>query len=282
LLTSALPIAAGVGLRTPHIDIVMSQGPSMPWFELLIDNWMAKGGLDQYVLDSVAERYPIAFHGVNMSLGGMAELDFDYLGQVKSILDKTKACGFSEHCSFSNYTQQRTPDLLPLPYTDEAVEHISKRIRLVQSVLERRIMIENVSTYVECHASSMSESQFIKSVLDESDCDLLLDLNNVYVNSVNHDFDATAYVNDLPHEKIKEIHLAGFEKKTGYLLDCHNNPVADEVWNLFEALLAKTGPISTLIEWDNDIPSWQTLVAERNKAQEFINSFLPRENACNL
>jgi uncharacterized protein (UPF0276 family) len=280
LLESALPISAGVGLRTPHIDIVMSQNPLMPWFELLIDNWLADGGIDQYVLDSVAERYPIAFHGVNMSLGGVAEFDFDYLERVKTILDKTNACCFSEHCSFTNYAFQRTPDLLPMPYTDEAVKHISKRIRDVQSVLERRIMIENVSTYIECHSSSMSESQFINNVINEADCDLLLDLNNVYVNSVNHDFDAMTYIKALPEHKIKEIHLAGFEKKDGYLLDCHNNHVADEVWSLFGALLARTGPISTLIEWDNDIPSWQILVAERNKAQGFIDSFSLRENAC--
>lgn len=270
-----LPKAAGVGLRTPHIQTILEQKPTMPWFELMLDNWLAKGGLDSHLLAAICEQYPIAFHGVNLSLGSSDPIDYNYLTKVKHLLDRTGAHCYSEHCSFSSIDGIRTPDLLPMPYTYEAAQHISQKISDVQIFLERRILLENVSCYIESTDNQMDEATFIAQVIQQADCDLLLDLNNVYVNAVNHKFSAQDYVNNLPLDKVKEIHLAGFEKKQGFLLDCHNNPICAEVWQLFEGVIAKQGPIPTLIEWDNDLPEWSTLVEEQQKAQGIIDLHPP-------
>lgn len=267
-----LPCAAGVGLRTPHIDTIIKQQPDIPWFELMLDNWLAEGGLDSCLLNAIAEQYPIAFHGVNLSLGSLDAIDYQYLTKVKHLLDSTGACCYSEHCSFSSIDGKRTPDLLPMPYTDESVKHISQKIRDVQAFLERPILLENVSCYIECADNQMHEATFITNVLNESDCDLLLDLNNVYVNSVNHQFSAEAYINALPLNKVKEVHLAGYQQKDGFLLDCHNHPICEDVWQLYNTLTKKIGPIATLIEWDNDLPTWQVLVKEQQKAQAIMDT----------
>ena len=271
----SLPKAAGVGLRTPHIQTILEQKPAMPWFELMLDNWLAKGGLDTHLLAAICEQYPIAFHGVNLSLGSCDPIDYDYLAKVKHLLDITGAHCYSEHCSFSSIDGKHTPDLLPMPYTEEAAQHISQKISDVQTFLDRRILLENVSCYIESADNQMHESTFIAQVIQQADCDLLLDLNNVYVNSVNHSFNAQDYVNNLPLDKVKEIHLAGFETKQGFLLDCHNNLICAEVWQLFDDVIAKQGPIPTLIEWDNDLPEWSTLVEEQQKAQGIIDLHAP-------
>lgn len=267
----SLPKAAGVGLRTPHITTILEQKPTMPWFELMLDNWLAKGGLDTYFLAAICEQYPIAFHGVNLSLGSNDPIDYDYLARVKYLLDSTGALCYSEHCSFSSIDGKRTPDLLPMPYTEEAALNISQKISDVQEFLEQRILLENVSSYIESTDNQMHEATFIAQVIQLADCDLLLDLNNVYVNAVNHKYSAQDYVNNLPLHRVKEIHLAGFETKQGFLLDCHNNPICEQVWRLYEDVIAKQGPIPTLIEWDNDLPEWPTLVKEQQKAQGIID-----------
>jgi uncharacterized protein (UPF0276 family) len=267
-----LPKAAGVGLRTPHLDVVISERPVMPWFELLADNWLASGGLDSYVLAQISERYPIALHGVNLSLGSLDPLDFDYLGKIKALISKTGACHYSEHCSFSGVATLRTPDLLPMPYTQEACEHLCNRIQVVEDFLEQTILLENVSGYIECQQSIMTEGEFICQVVQQANCDLLLDVNNLYVNSVNHQFDPISYLQQLPINRIKEIHLAGFERKDGFLLDGHSSPVSNEVWALYKKALALTGPTPTLIEWDNNIPVWSVLMSERNKAQLLLET----------
>lgn len=275
----SLPIAAGVGLRTVHLQHVLTHKPATPWFELLLDNWLAQGGFDKYALAQISDTYPIAFHGVNLSLGGTDNFDYNYLGRIKTLLEETGAIVFSEHCSFAGTDNLRSPDLLPMPYTDEAIMHMSKRIKEVQEVLERRIMVENVSCYIECHDSAMKEYEFIAHVVNEANCDLLLDLNNLYVNSVNHSFCANQYIQSLPLQRIKEVHLAGYQQGHGFLLDCHNNPVAQPVWHLYESLLAATGPLPTLIEWDNQIPPWQQLEDERRKAQRLLDTYEQRLTA---
>ena len=272
-----LPLAAGVGLRTPHLGYILNNKPAMPWFELLIDNWFAEGGFDKYALDLIAERYAIGFHGVNLSLGSTDPMDYDYLRRIKTVLDNTNACCYSEHCSFTSIGGQGTPDLLPMPYTDEAILHMSKRVTEVQEVLERTIMIENVSCYVECANNNMKESEFLTHILNESQCNLLLDLNNVYVNSVNHHFCASTFINDLPLDRVKEVHLAGFEPAQGFLLDCHNNPVSEPVWQLYAGLLEQIGPVSTLIEWDNNIPDWEVLASQQAIAQKMIAQYTTKK-----
>lgn len=265
-----LPAAVGVGLRTPHIDTIMRDKPAIPWFELLADNCLAQGGLDKYVLDKVSERYPIALHGVNLSLGGLAPLDYDYLSKIKALLLSTNACHYSEHCSFSGTALMRTPDLLPMPYTEEASEHLSGRINLVQDYLERTILLENVSGYIECNQSTMSEAEFICRTVEQANCNLLLDVNNLYVNSINHNFDINDYLASLPLIRIKELHVAGFERVGKVLIDTHSTKVSNEVWSLYKEVLTLTGPVPTLVEWDNNIPVWQVLMSERDKAQSIL------------
>lgn len=266
----------GVGLRTPHIPHILKTQPEIPWFELLADNWLSAGGLDQYYLEAITSRYPVVLHGVNLSLGSIDSIDIQYLKQIQALKQKTRAAWYSEHCSFSSFGKQHSKDLLPLPYTDEAVKHISRRIRQVQDTLGERILIENVSSYVECQYNHLSEAEFMIAILNEADCYLLLDINNVYINSVNHGFNARQYLFNLPPTRIKQLHLAGYEDKTGFLLDTHSTAISQQVWQLFSDFIKHTGARPTLIEWDNNLPDWPTLNQQRLAAEAIINSTATR------
>lgn len=268
---------AGIGLRTQHINQILDQRVPVPWFELLVDNWLADGGLTQRYLDEIIERYPVTLHGVGLSLGGTEPLDFAYLGKIKGVLQRgssdhaNKPLWYSEHLCFSQLQSHYSHDLLPLPYTDESVKHIANRIQQVQDFLGCHILVENVSSYLEYKENALSEGEFINAIVEEADCHLLLDINNFYVNQVNHGQDAMQQIQALPHHRVKEIHLAGFEDKQTHVVDAHNNPVADDVWAIYEDTLALTGPVASLIEWDNDIPALDVLLDERQKAQGFLD-----------
>lgn len=270
---------AGIGLRADHIDQLLELAlnkesnaeQDIPWVELLVDNWLADGGLTQHYLDAISQHYPLTLHGVGLSLGGTEALNLNYLEKIKSTLQRTHALWYSEHLCFSQLGSYFSHDLLPLPYTDESVQHVVKRIEQVQDFLGCQLIIENVSTYLSYKESSLSEGEFISALAAESGCGLLLDVNNFYVNQVNHQINAFDEILKLPLDRIKEIHLAGFTDKGDYLIDSHNNPVADEVWALYEQTLQRTGNIPTLIEWDSDIPDLGVLLAERNKAQQFLD-----------
>jgi len=271
---------AGIGLRTQHINQILDQRVPVPWFELLVDNWLADGGLTQRYLDEIIERYPVTLHGVGLSLGGTEPLDFTYLGKIKALLQpqnqhnksENQPLWYSEHLCFSQLQSHYSHDLLPLPYTDESVKHIANRIQQVQDFLGCQMLVENVSSYLEYKENALSEGDFINAIVEEADCNLLLDVNNFYVNQVNHGQDAMQQIKALPHHRVKEIHLAGFEDKQTHVVDAHNNPVADEVWSIYEKTLALTGPVATLIEWDNDIPELDVLLNERQKAQYFLDA----------
>jgi uncharacterized protein (UPF0276 family) len=259
---------AGVGLRTPHIQTLLAcEKPLVPWLELLADNWFAKGGLDRTVLQEACERYPVVLHGVGLSLGAADPLDVNYLQHIKQLKQETGAVWYSEHCSFSVHKGMHMPDLLPLPYTAEAVEHISQRIVQVQDVLQERILLENVSSYLQFNDNEMREGEFMRAVAETADCDLLLDINNCYVSEFNNQASVMDYFADIPVERVKQIHLAGFERKDNYLLDAHNNPVDEQVWYFFNAFIEQYGTRPTLIEWDNDIPPFKQLLAEQQAAQ---------------
>ena len=266
---------AGIGLRNDHINQILDQKDtsveSYPWFELLVDNWLADGGLTKRYLDAITERYPVTLHGVGLSLGGVEPLDFDYLGRIKSIMLRSDALWYSEHICFSQLQSHYSHDLLPLPYTDEAVDHLADRIKQVQDFMGCQLIIENVSSYLEYKESTLSEGEFINALATEADCGLLLDVNNFYVNQVNHGQDALEQIQMLPHERVREVHLAGYSDKGHYLIDAHNNPVSSEVWDLYETTLQYVGNVPTLIEWDNDIPELEVLLAEREKAQTLLN-----------
>lgn len=273
----AISARAGIGLRTQHISQILDQRVSVPWFELLVDNWLANGGITRRYLDAIIERYPLTLHGVGLSLGGVEPLDFAYLGEIKKLLQRNDSSAtnnilwYSEHLCFSQIQSYHSHDLLPLPYTEESVKHIARRIMQVQDFLGCQILVENVSSYLEYKQNNLSEGEFIYAIVEEADCGLLLDVNNFYVNQVNHDQDAAQQIKQLPHHRVKEIHLAGFADKGTHVVDAHNNPVADEVWALYKKTLQLVGNVPTLIEWDNDIPPLETLLEERQKAQYFLD-----------
>lgn len=268
---------AGIGLRTQHISEVLEQEIQVPWFELLLDNWLAEGGLTSYYLDAVIERYPVTLHGIGLSLGGVEALDTDYLTKVKALMHRTKALCYSEHLCFSQLQSYYAPDLLPLPYTEECLRHVAQRIDQVQDFLGCQILVENVSTYLQYRESTLSEGEFIASLADEADCGLILDVNNFYVNQKNHNQDALTEIKHLSYQRVKEIHLAGFADQGDYLIDAHNNPVSIDVWDLYESVLQLCGSTATLIEWDNDIPELFVLLDERNKAQTYLDERMKRE-----
>jgi uncharacterized protein len=265
----------GVGLRTPHIPELLDKNPTLPWLEILADNWLVPGGLTRDYLLAVCERYPTTLHGVGLSLGATTPLDFDYLQKIKTLQQQTGAVWYSEHCSFSHASGEYIPDLLPMPYNDEAINHISERIRRVQDFLGQRILLENVSSYIEYNNSDYSEATFLNAIVDEADCYLLLDINNVYVTAYNQLQNPLSFFKQIHLERVKEIHLAGFDDKQDYLLDAHNNPVADPVWTLYESVLEQMmtqqlAPPATLIEWDNDLPTLDVLLAEQRHADTIL------------
>ncbi len=264
----------GIGLRTPHIPEILDTTPAIPWFELLADNWLVSGGLNLDYLQAVSERYPVTLHGVGLSLGGIDPLDLDYLAKIKRLKAQCGAAWYSEHLCFSHFRRHHYHDLCPLPFTDEAVQHFIERIRRVQDFLGEQILIENVSSYLSYRESVFGEGEFLARIAEGADCLLLIDLNNLYVNQINHGQDAREIIDCLPRQRIREIHLAGYQEKDGFLLDAHNHPVAEPVWALYDYALQRWGQVATLIEWDHDLPPWSVLMAEQREAAGYHASAL--------
>jgi hypothetical protein len=260
----------GLGLRSQHIDEVLQTQPAVPWFELLTDNHMAPGGLIPVQLEAIRSNYPITFHCVGMSLGGTDPVDVEYLRGIKTLIERYQPSLVSDHLCFSQHGQHHYHDLLPLPYNEETLHHFSKRITQIQDILDTRILIENVSSYLSYRASTLSEAEFISELLSRTDCDLLLDINNIYVNAVNHGFSASEYLSKIPMQRVREIHLAGYEDRDSYLLDAHNSRVSPPVWELYEEVISEYPDIPTLIEWDNDIPSFTVLREEADAASALM------------
>ncbi|MEA3410827.1 MAG: DUF692 domain-containing protein [Pseudomonadota bacterium] len=260
----------GLGLRSTHVAEVLRDRPDIPWFEILADNYLATGGAIPRQLATVREHYPLTFHCVGMSLGGTDPLDMDYLKAIRRLVRDAEPAWVSDHLSFTRFRRHNYHDLLPLPCNEEALRHLSSRIQFVQEFLGRRILVENVSSYLSYQASDIDEADFIAELLERADCELLLDINNVYVNAVNHGFDARAYLDRIPVARVREIHLAGYETREGYLLDAHNHPVTPPVWRLYEDFVRRQPDIPTLIEWDKDIPAFEVLQAEGQKAEALV------------
>lgn len=266
----------GIGLRSPHVNEILTELPSIPWFELLVDNHMVEGGLIALQLKKVCQHYPTTFHGVGLSLGSVDPLNMDYLAKLKKLMQQHQVAWLSEHCCFTSVNGMHSHDLLPIPYSEESLRHMVQRISQVQDYLGERILIENVSSYMKFAESTIPEAEFIREVAEQSDCWLLIDVNNMYVNHINQGIDTGDYINKISLERIKEIHLAGFDDRGDYVLDAHNNPVAEPVWKLYEKLIHKVPETPTLIEWDNDIPSLQRLIQEAEKA-ELIKEKIKKE-----
>jgi hypothetical protein len=221
-------------------------------------------------LEAIRSNYPITFHCVGMSLGGTDPVDVEYLRGIKTLIERYQPSLVSDHLCFSQHGQHNYHDLLPLPYNEETLNHFRQRITQIQDILDTRILVENVSSYLSYRASTLSEAEFISELLSRTDCDLLLDINNIYVNAVNHGFSASEYLSKIPMQRVREIHLAGYEERDSYLLDAHNNRVSPPVWELYEEVISEYPDIPTLIEWDNDIPSFTVLREEADAASALM------------
>tara|TARA_B110001454_G_scaffold71469_2_gene69465 strand:- start:15634 stop:16461 length:828 start_codon:yes stop_codon:yes gene_type:complete len=261
---------AGLGLRASHYQEIFETKPDVPWFELLSDNYMAAGGLPIQRAEKVRQDYPITLHGVGMSLGSADPLNTDYLKRLKVLADRLEPHYVSDHIAWVSVDGKYTHDLLPLPYNQDMLQHLSDRIQQVQDYLGRTILIENPSSYLSFDSSDMSEADFIRQLSLSSGCELLLDVNNIYVSAMNHGFDPYQYLESIPQDKVKEIHLAGYEQMDGYLFDTHGHSVKPPVWDLYRAALKRFGSVPTLIEWDTDVPEFSTLLAEAKKADAFM------------
>jgi len=264
----------GVGLRSPHVSEILSELPDVPWFELLADNHMAAGGIIPIQLEMICEHYPVTFHSVGLSLGSADPLNLDYLGRLKTLMREHRIAWLSEHICFTALDGKYSHDLLPIPYSEESLGHIVDRIGRTQDFLGEQILLENVSSYMEFNESSIPEAEFVSEVAKRADCHLLIDVNNIYVNACNQGIDAEDYIDWLPAECIREIHLAGFEDHGDYILDAHNNPVADDVWMLYDRLIRRVPHVPTLIEWDNDIPDFERLMQEADYAAKIKSEAL--------
>jgi len=257
----------GLGLRSSHYQEVFTTKPDVPWFELLSDNYMGDGGLPLVRAEKIREDYPITLHGVGMSLGSADPLNLEYLTRLKALTSRLEPVYISDHLAWVSADGKYTHDLLPLPYTEATLRHISDRINQAQDFLGQTLLIENPSSYLTFNNTEMTECEFIRGIVNATDCNLLIDVNNIYVSAVNHDFDPYTYLAEIPTDKVKEIHLAGYEKMEGYLFDTHGYQVHAPVWDLYRAALQKFGPVPTLIEWDTDIPNFATLRGEAHKAE---------------
>jgi len=260
----------GVGLRSVHFSHILEHWPAVDWFEVISENFIDSGGRPRYVLDQVVERYPVVMHGVSLSIGSSDPLDFDYLRKLKRLADDIQARWVSDHLCWTGVLGRNTHDLLPIPLNEESLKHVVERIRVVQETLERRLVLENPSSYVTFAASTMPEWEFMTRMAEDADCGLLLDVNNVYVSSVNHDFDAEAYIRSVPHDRVVQFHLAGHTDLGTHCIDTHDGHVVEKVWQLYRLAVSLTQGVSTLLEWDARIPTFDELHAEVLKAKRFL------------
>jgi len=270
--TTASITGAGIGLRSRHYQEILDTQPTVPWFEVLSENYFGAGGLPIYHLERIREHYPITLHGVGMSLGSADPLNVDYLARLKKLAERIEPVYISDHLAWISIDGRHVHDLLPLPYTEEALTLFSSRVREAQDVLGRRLLIENPSSYMSYKNADLTESEFLLELVKRADCDLLFDVNNVYVSSQNHSFDPIEYLHALPADRVKEIHLAGYEEQDSYLFDTHGHRVHPPVWKLYKDAIKCLGPIPTLIEWDTDIPEFSVLVDEANTAQKILSA----------
>lgn len=268
----SLPVAAGIGLRAPHVAQVLADRPPVAWFEVHSENYYADGGPALAALDRIRADYPLSLHGVGMSLGSIDPLDAMHLAKLRRLVARVEPAVVSEHLCWSGIGGRHLNDLLPLPYTEEALDHVCRRVTQVQDAIARELLVENVSSYLAFADATIPEWEFVAAVATRTGCKLLCDVNNIYVNAVNHGFDADVYLAALPRDAVAEIHLAGFDASGPCLIDTHGAPVAPDVWALYRRAIARFGPRPTLIEWDTDIPAFAVLQREAATAQAIMET----------
>ncbi len=263
-------LGLGVGLRTVHFRHILENWPAVDWFEIISENFLDTQGRPRYVLEQIAERYPVVMHGVSLSIGSADPLDWNYLAKLKRLAQETRARWVSDHLCWTGVAGVNTHDLLPMPLHEASLTHVADRVRQVQDFLERPLVLENPSTYATFTASTMSEWEFLSRLVDLTGCGLLLDVNNVYVCSVNHDFDPGAFLRGVPAQSVVQMHLAGHTNCRTHLIDTHDGPVIDPVWELFGQAHRLSGGVSTLLEWDAKIPAFPVVHAEVLRAKEHM------------
>ena len=273
------PLGFGVGLRRPHYARVLeerpaAQAPAVEWFEVISENFMVEGGRPLEVLEGVRAQYPVVMHGVSLSIGSSDPLNRAYLGALRALARRIEPAWVSDHLCWTGVGGRNLHDLLPLPYTEEAIRHVAGRIREVQNILERTILVENVSSYVAFRTSRLTEWEFLSAVAEEADCAILLDINNIFVSAFNHRFDPLRYIDAVPAGRVMQFHLAGHRDHGSYLLDTHDHPIRSEVWALYEYAVRRFGRVPTLVEWDDNIPGFEVLAAAADEARQRCESVL--------
>jgi uncharacterized protein (UPF0276 family) len=265
-------LGLGLGLRTTHFSHILEKWPAVDWFEIMSENFMDTEGRPLYILDQIAERYPIVMHGVSMSIGSTDPLDFEYLAKLKALAQRVNAVWMGDHVCWTGVAGRNGHDLYPIPYNENTLEFLVERIRIVQDFLERPLILENPSTYMTFANSTMPEEEFLNRMAIDADCGLLLDVNNVYVTCRNHDLDPYEYLAAMPYDRVVQIHIAGHTDKGTHCIDTHDGRVIDEVWALYAEVQRRAGSRATLLEWDANIPPFEEVHAEVLKAAQFRDS----------
>jgi uncharacterized protein (UPF0276 family) len=269
---SAVDIDFGLGLRPEHYEEIAASPGQVSWFEALSENYMVPGGMPLNWLDRIRRDYPMALHGVSLSIGSIDPLDRRYLDELKALADRVQPMWISDHLCFTGLRGQNMHDLLPLPYTEEALDHVAGRVLQVQDHLGRRLVLENVSSYVTYAASELTEWDFIAELARRADCEILLDVNNVHVSAFNHEFDAIAFLRAMPRERVRQFHLAGHTHKGSHIIDTHDEPIVPDVWSLYAEAVRLFPGVPTMIERDANIPPYAELVAELDEARRIASS----------
>lgn len=267
----------GLGLRCDHYEDIIRQKLPVDWFEILTENYLEPGGKPQYYLEKIRANYPLAMHGVSLSIGSIDPLDMSYLQQVKTLAKRITPAWISDHLCWTGVAGKNMHDLLPLPYTDETIQHVVERIQQVQDFLGQQILIENVSSYITYQQSKMPEWEFLKTISEQANCLILLDINNIYVSATNHAFNPMEYINAIPVERVFQFHLAGHSDMGDYLIDTHDEAIGSPVWDLYKVAVQRFGKVATMIERDANMPLLETLLEELNQARKIAHS-LPMES----
>ena len=275
-------LGIGIGLRVTHYEDIFKQQSNIDWFEIISENFMVEGGKPLEMLEKVLELYPVVQHGVSLAIGSASPLDYDYLKRLKALTKITKTPWVSDHLCWGQLPGAHFHDLLPLPYTKEVINYVAERAKIVQDYLELPFALENLSSYVAFNQDEMTEWEFYSEVVEKADIYMMLDVNNIYVSSRNHGFDPEDYYTNIPLERVIQIHLAGHTDYGHYVLDTHDAPVRDEVWDLYAKVYPLTNGVSTLLEWDDDIPPFGQVCTEALKAKQFQNNIVQKQGLASL
>ncbi|MBA2480203.1 MAG: DUF692 domain-containing protein [Planctomycetes bacterium] len=265
-------LGIGIGLRSAHYQHILDEQPDVAWFEIISENFMQTAGRPLHILDRIAERYPIVMHGVSLSIGSTDPLDLDYLRDLKTLRDRVHASWISDHLCWTGVNGRNTHDLLPMPYTEEALSHTAARIHQVQEFLDAPLILENPSTYVEFAASTLSEWEFLSELCARTGCGLLLDVNNIYVSARNHGFAPSEYLDGIPWDRVVQFHVAGHTDNGSHCIDTHIGPVPDPVWEVLRLAHQRCSGVSILLEWDAEIPAFPVVHRDALRAREFVSA----------